>query len=624
MEGEVRAKGEVRAEGGARTLGAAWVAAGMLFLVQVVWTNLTGFGIGEFPLTYDTVALPRLVVAVVGTLLAWALVAWARRGPDEPLRVDIAWALLGALALWAVVSALASKQGPIVWLGQSERLEGVVTIALYALLFGLGLQLGAMSKAPRILGWAVVAGTGVLAVHGLLQAFGIDPTGYTLLNPGFGVRQAFASLDNPNFLAAHLVLAIPIAAACAVRSERSWQRAVAWVVVTAGVCALLTTGSQGAWLAATVQGAIAIALWLSRRRNADAPTRRTLARPLLVGVLVLVLGTAAIVAASLGRADLKETATARVMLAKIATDTAAERPLVGYGPDSYLAAFRRYHTTEYESLFGSWSTNNNAHFWVAQYLATLGIPGALLLASALILGLSRGRPRAGGSYESVITAAIWISLLGFTVQSMLNVVVIASSVPFWLLMGLVCSREAVQVRVPRFARSAAVAASIALALASLGAGVIALQADATYLRSRLVYNREAEGDAVALADRASRMNPLSVKYLRGAAQARAQLVLDNLGNSDAETAREQYYGASAAYERVLAASPHDYASLAWSAALDVAVGVRLNDPELRSAGVRAAVCAIALDSSAWQVQRLASGDTSEAAIQDALSVPALP
>ena len=49
---------------------AAWILSGTLFLVVVVWTNLSGLGIGGQSLTYDDVALPRFAVALVGAAVA--------------------------------------------------------------------------------------------------------------------------------------------------------------------------------------------------------------------------------------------------------------------------------------------------------------------------------------------------------------------------------------------------------------------------------------------------------------------------------------------------------------------------------------------------------------------------
>lgn len=101
-----------------------WITAAMLALVAVATSNLTGLGIGAMALTYDTIALPRLVIAVVLTLAAWALWFVHAAREAEPLRVDIVWALLGGLAAWAVLSTVLSPHRALAVLGQSERRPG--------------------------------------------------------------------------------------------------------------------------------------------------------------------------------------------------------------------------------------------------------------------------------------------------------------------------------------------------------------------------------------------------------------------------------------------------------------------------------------------------------------------
>lgn len=610
-----------------------WMLALTLVLVQLAWTNLTGLGIGRFPLTYDTVALPRLVLAAVGTLGVWALLGvsgWRERHLE--IRVDITWALLAGMALWAVASAFASDQGSIVWLGQSERLEGVVTVALYALLFGLGLQLGTDETAVRVLAAAAVAGSTLLAVHGLLQVVGLDPTDYTIQAPGFSITRAFASLDNPNFLAAHLVLTLPAAAVLAYRAKAPLVRAASIAAVLVFIAALATTASQGAWLGCAVQVALGAALVL---RSGKRRTRSTRELATAVAVTVSLVGLVAIIAISSLGLDLgptlQESGSGRLFLVDVAMEQARERPLLGSGPDTFLAAFRQYHDPEYARRYGQWSTNNNAHSWVIQYLATLGLPGALFLFCALTFGLLRGRPRYARRGPTVredglLTAAIWLGLAGYTVQSMFNVAMLASTVPFWVLLGVVSSRQAGPRGVPQPAVRAGAVALVVTVLCAAALGVRALAADAVYLRSRLAYNGLTDGDTGALAERAHDLNPMSVKYARGMAEARARLVYEAVygGAATDDVIQRLYDEAAGSFDAVFAVAPNDYAGLAWYAALQAATADRLDDAELRAAAIRTAVRALELDGTAWQVQPIASGAADADAVGLARSVPALP
>jgi hypothetical protein len=198
----------------------------VLFLVLVASSNLTGLGIGAWPLTYDDVALPRFAIALVGATAVWLVLAMMlHRG--SVLLADQTWWILGALAAWVVVSAAVSDT-TLVWLGQSERLEGVVTVVLYAVLFGAGLQLGRSEQLVRRFAGSVVLSSVVLALHGLLQTAKADPTNYTVSGASLYLWSAFASLGNPNFLAGVLVLAIPVAMGLALTTSHALGRAAWW------------------------------------------------------------------------------------------------------------------------------------------------------------------------------------------------------------------------------------------------------------------------------------------------------------------------------------------------------------------------------------------------------------
>jgi hypothetical protein len=96
---------------------------------------------------------------------------------------------------------LASPHWAIGLWGQSERREGVMTLAAYAVVFGLGLQIVRTRRDIHVLAAAAAIGGLIAGLYGVLQYLGFDPTSYAVENYGFEYRTAFATLGNPNFLA---------------------------------------------------------------------------------------------------------------------------------------------------------------------------------------------------------------------------------------------------------------------------------------------------------------------------------------------------------------------------------------------------------------------------------------
>jgi O-antigen ligase len=604
-----------------------WVVAAMLVIVPIATGNLTGFGIGSSPFLYDTVALPRLAAMLVLGTAAWAL-WWWKSAEGTPLAVNTVWGVLAALGGWAVVSAIASQQRWFTVLGQSERLEGVVTIVFYAVLYGLALQTLRSKRALRLVAACFAGASTLLAAYGLVQFAGLDRGNYDIEKYGFTLRVAFATLGNPNFLGALLVLALPCAAALALSSHGIPRAAwgVSWVVLVLGLVATLT---RGAWIAAGVEigvASIVFAAWV--RSTKPALGRRTVWIAVVLGVVLVAAMGAILLRPDLRQGKLYSSSglESRFALQRVAVAAATARPVLGYGPDSFIAAYRAQRGTALGVLDGP-ATQNNAHSWPFQYAATLGAPGALLLVLAIALALWWGRSALSPAQarSDPLMAAVWIACLGFGVAMAVNVAMLASTVPFWVLLGALGARRAREVDVPRKAAVGAAAIGTLVAVLMLVASASLVAADARFLESRFYFNGVRPGDAVAEAGAASRLNPLSVKYARGEGQAAAQRVSSAIAAG--ESKKNVYLesaAASAAFDRALAISPADYATLAWLAALQGETGAYVRDARLLAASRETAQKARLLDQGRSEVTALAAGDTSPQAIRGARAVLPLP
>ncbi len=520
-------------------------------------------------------------------------------------------------------------------LGPSERLEGAVTVALYALVYGIALQVVRRIGDVRRLAAALGIGAALMAAYGLVQFAGLDPADYSHEAFGFSLRRAFATFGNPNFLAALLVLALPVVGALALQAVSRRSR-IAWSAGAVLVgAALFATFTRGAWLAALAEAGIAVYLWRSRRPAARSGTSVAL----LLGVAVVLL---ALIAASLlttgetnvatrvaSAFDRNDSVGERLLIVGVAVDAVAHRPVLGYGPDTFLPAFRAWRTNAYVAEFGADVAINNAHSWLLQYLVTLGIPGAFLLAAALALALVRAWPRRPAAGEtppgSVLMAAVWTGCLGLVIHLAFNVGVLGATLPFFALLGALAAPRAREIALPLPAALATAAVFSVLVLVTAVASVVLMGADASYLASRRAYYGEAPGDAAALAQRASALDPLSVKYARGLAQAHARAVETAITRGEqAEAVRAAYGTASADFDRVLALCPNDYPAHAWLAAMQARVGNYLHDDGVLQASRETARQAEALDAQHVAVSALAGGDTSIAAIWRAESVSPLP
>jgi len=611
------------------------IVAAMIALVVVASGNLSMLGIGEGSLLYDPMALPRLVPAVVLTCAAWAMWAFISRERRVRLRVDAVWGVLAALAVWASVSAATSSHSALAVLGQSERLEGVVTVVLYALVYGVVLQVVRNVSDARRLAAVLAMSAVLMSVYGLLQFAGLDPANYAHEGFGFDMRRAFATFGNPNFLAGLLVLALPVAVSLGIDAATRRLRLL-WSAAALSIGgALFVTFTRGAWLAALIELGAALVIWrpwrTSERRRPDwrIVVALALVSVLLIGVSLNSTGELNVAERLSTVFSEADSTSERLLVAGVVADAVSGRPVTGYGPDTFLPTFRLYRTDEYAEVFGETGTINNAHSWPLQYLATLGIPGALLLVIALLLALVRGlrvvSDEGPPRRTHVLMAGIWIGCLGLAVHLLFNVAVLGASVPLVAMLATLGAPRARTLEIPVGGVRAAGAVFAVMTVVAVAVSVVAVRADALYLRSRQAFYGEREGDAVDLAHKASTLNPLSVKYARGLAEEEAaDVMVAIMAGGSSQDIVTLYDVALADFERVMEVDSDDYAAFAWLAALQARVGTYLQDETLLGEAVLTAQKAALLDRQHAQVRDLANGDTSALASRSAASVLPLP
>jgi len=368
-------------------------------------------GMGQLGL----VCLPALVVSVPINLLPFGLLLlastllapdllWRARGEaGRPVRT-LAWLMLAVLAAGAVSMVLFEHGFRDV--DNRSRFVVMPWIALWA--FALNLQLRWLWRG---------------ALLGLLLVFGLS------LQQVLGGAPRAELFTNAIVLADIVVMLLVLALFCRPHGVRGW----AWGLpaLAAGMAALVLTGSRGALLALL---AVLLVMALTLRW-------RTLRLRLMV--LATLLGVAVVAVVSfpelrhqvrltelhsdvqrLERGDTDSSAGARVERLQVAWDTFLEHPLTGVGVGHFDNAMQRLpecrdNPSEARCHLG------HAHNDLAEWGATQGVPGALLLLAVygvpfwLFLWLHRrsGRATFRGPAAAGVMIVVCYVLCGLT-QSM--------------------------------------------------------------------------------------------------------------------------------------------------------------------------------------------------------------
>lgn len=281
-------------ESGGAALAAVIVAASLA--PMLLW-----FGAANATQAVDAVT----ALSAAGASVACIVALLTGSGPAITRRV----VLPGALFLgWALMSALASGRGWSAFAGQPTSMLGWSTLAALA-----ALALVAASAAPRLRpwfagwAWAFVAAQSLLAIGQLFRG-----------------APAAGTLPNSTYLGEMLLLLLPWTLA---ENDRPWLRRISAALA---VVALSAGGSRVASAVALVW-----AVWWILRRS-GLPARARHATAASAAVLAAAAGLLFARAELLGTVRVATLGLRPVML-RLAAEAVALRPILGWGPDGFVA-----------------------------------------------------------------------------------------------------------------------------------------------------------------------------------------------------------------------------------------------------------------------------------------------
>ncbi len=393
----------------------------LLAILAPLWVNLWG----QQPFELPKAALVRTLVWLLAGM-ALAEGALNRQSPWDRLR---AVPLLGSAVLLALVIATTTATSVdwrlSLW-GSYDRSQGAVTLAAYLLLFVLAASRFQSVFLARETAAAMAAAGAPLLLFSYAQAAGWNLFG--LLSDARS--PVYATLGRANFVGAYLAILLPVTLALLLTTRGRLR--LAWALLFAGeLLGVGLTLVRSAWLAAAVALALFALLWNGPR----------LARPWrkpawsLIGLL-FVSGPLAVLA--LGRFQLGSTG-ARLSIWRAALDLIAQRPLLGYGPETTGIMFPRVYPPELVYLQGRDYFVDRAHNLALDWTLTAGVPGLLayallLIAFCLVIGQALRRPQS--TMRRALLIAALSAVLGNVANNFTSFDVTPTATATWLLMGM--------------------------------------------------------------------------------------------------------------------------------------------------------------------------------------------
>jgi putative inorganic carbon (HCO3(-)) transporter len=552
-----------------------WSLLGMVFLVPVAMSNLTFLGF-SLPFTYDQFDIVKVFLQRVLGLIALGAWAWdlLRRG-GKVRRTPIDWVIL-ALLVWVAITTVTSIDWPTALFGKPRRYEGLLSFANYALIYFLVLQFADRAARVRALARSLFFSSVIVAGYGVLQFVGWDPVLWGTLP--FEAQRAFSTYGNPDLLGGFLIFSVTVALGLALAEENLVWRLAYWTGFGLNGLALIVAFTRGAWIGGAV-GLVVLSIVAWRHR---ARMRRLdwipagVSAALGVGVIWRSLSSpndvmnfgkrlASIFQLSGGSGQ------TRTEIWQAAFTAIKERPLLGWGADTFRLVFPKFKPVEYVRDAGGTSVADNAHNYPLQLATGVGIPGLLMMYGIFVWAGVRSFGtvfRRTDDPTRIVLGAFWAAAAGYLVQLLFGLSVTGTTFLLWAALGVVLAPTAriVDVKAPKWGTAAAVVI-LALAALAIGYQFLPMAADKSYLDSRSSTDGLAR---TAAAQRALRLNPYNATYrqevglahiaeVRGYLEAGLKAYQAGQDTSQYEAAvKSSFASAEAALNDAIAFQPDEY------------------------------------------------------------------
>lgn len=513
----------------------------LIFLVPLALSNLTFLGF-DLPLSadiYDNIKVTLLRIGVMVALVAWLYDLLKHGGK---LRTSPVYWIFGAFLVWASISTLTSISPVTSFFGKYRRYEGLWSYFLYAGLFFLVVQYATSELRVKMLAKPLIYSSAIVALYGLGQSIGIEPIMRGV--DAFEAGRSYSTYGNPDLLAGFLAFGTFVTFGLALAERSIGRRVVYWFIFLMNSAVVVTAYSRSIWVGFAV-GMVAMILFAVRQR-----TRLQGSDWGFLGATGV--ATVAYIATSLTRDNAvtnfgsrlvsifqfnEGSSLTRFEIWSAALNAIKDRPIFGFGPDTFRLVFRRYAPVAYAQDAGYLSVADNVHNYLLQMAAGIGIVGcALYYAMAFwIAGITfklgftpAEKDESISKSGRLIYGGLWSACLAYMVHLFFGLSLPGASFLLFIFMGALIAPTARERE----------CAPVKLAPVALGAGCVVcaiisifsmrlFSADYAYMKGD-AYASSDPVNAVQYYKRATELNPYNDRYRTEYFSSSASLALQAL------------------------------------------------------------------------------------------------
>ena len=386
------------------------------------------------PRSYDYFYYPKIsfVYSIILLMIAIQIVSANRKQLKNDF-MDMALLLFAALTALAIVF---SEYPLMAVIGKPQRIEGLLTIVAYILLFKFSKAY--YKESDKYISLVVLSAV-IVSIYGISQYFGFDPIPRDEIRISWSGR-AFSTMGNPNFLGTYMVLILSIPMFSFLRDSKKINLLTSSIIY---LCLLLTF-TRSALLGFVVILSF-VTIFVIKHRD--------LWKNFIVLMIVFASITIFVNAESDGKLygrflsigndaqalfeeeDGYEKAGAnRIYIWLRTIDLIKASPLVGYGLENLQTVFVEKYQDEMMEIFGEVYLVDRAHNEYLHIAVSSGIPVLIAYLVFIYLCLKKGFEllRKDISYLPYLTA-----VSAYLVQAFFNISVVSVAYIFWIFLGII-------------------------------------------------------------------------------------------------------------------------------------------------------------------------------------------
>jgi len=421
-----------------------------LVFAAVVLVPFIFFPVGK---NADYFYAPKVYALVVITAMFLFTLLLSTRSLNRFIKFDRINLLLFLYFLLLLISLFFAHDIKMAILGRAYRVEGLITLTTYFLLF---LAARAVALPEKKLFMGITISAALLSIYGIAQYYGFDPLPRDFIRGGWKV--AFATFGNPNFFGSYLVLVIPVVLHQFIIGKKN----IAGIGYALLIYALICTLTRSAWVGiGTGLSAYGI-LYGYFYNNFKQDILRIAVSLLITGLAIVVFNISAgnifmsrvqsishdaqtvmksgqkVSEDVINKSGATESGLARFYIWSKMIELIKEKPMTGYGIENLMEPFGEKFGSESVSQrlgFGKISRPpDKAHNEYMNIAASTGIPSLLVYLVFIGLVMKAGwiRIRHSNAYVPLMAATI-----GYLAQAFFNISVASVAYIFWVFLGLI-------------------------------------------------------------------------------------------------------------------------------------------------------------------------------------------